>query len=475
MIFTSVEYILFFLGVMVVRSLLTNFAAEKYFLLVASYLFYMSWNPRYGLLLLGTSLFDYWVGSRLGVVRHAQARRLLISLSLASNLGVLAFFKYANFFIDNAHRVLSSLGVHTSPRALDIVLPIGISFFTFQSISYTMDIYRGVLKPSRRLSDFLLFVAFFPQLIAGPIVRARDLLPQITRRVRAKVVEFESGLVLFALGAAKKLVISDQISRHVDVLFAAPANYSALSLLLGVVGFGVQIYCDFSGYSDMAIGCARMMGYDFGENFRMPYASLNITEFWHRWHISLSTWLRDYLYISLGGNRHGMNRTYLNLMVTMLLGGLWHGASWTFVVWGGLHGLALVVHKLWSGFKKSRQIRWSSQFGSAIGKVTGWVLTSSIVMIGWVFFRAKSFGAAWTILKRIITWDSGGIPFLSPQIIAAIAVVALVHCAVDKDRDWSQLVVMRPAYQRVVLYASLLLGILSFGAVESAPFIYFQF
>lgn len=337
-----------------------------------------------------------------------------------------------------------------------------------------MDVYRGILKPARRLSDFLLFVAFFPQLIAGPIVRARDLLPQFAHRVRAKAVEFESGLVLFALGAVKKLVISDQISGHVDVILAAPANYSALSLLLGVIGFAVQIYCDFSGYSDMAIGCARMMGYEFGENFRMPYASLSITEFWHRWHISLSTWLRDYLYISLGGNRRGAARTYLNIMITMLLGGLWHGASWTFVVWGGLHGVALVVHKLWRAAKERYRMSLSMNV-SCVGKAAAWLLTFTVVMTGWVFFRAKSFAAAWTILKRVGTWDETGVAFLSPQIIAAIAVVAVVHCLVDKNVDWSQQIVLKPAYQRVPVYASLLLVILSLGAVESAPFIYFQF
>jgi alginate O-acetyltransferase complex protein AlgI len=471
MIFTSFEFVAFFAALLLLRSLLKNFTAEKWLLLIASWLFYASWNPPYVLLLMFTSALDYFVGRWLDRSENPAARKLLLTASLTANLGVLGFFKYTNFLLDSWHGLLAHAGFAVHPVVLNIVLPAGVSFFTFQSMSYTIDVYRRDIRACTSLRDFMLFVSFFPQLVAGPIVRAATFLPQLLQRRRAAWQDVESGLALFALGAIKKLVVSDQIAGHVDLVFTSPATFDALSLLLAALGFGVQIYCDFSGYSDMAIGCARMMGYDLGLNFRMPYSSVSITEFWRRWHISLSTWLRDYLYISLGGNRRGAARTNINLMLTMLLGGLWHGASWNFVIWGGLHGGALITHKAWRWFRGAAGREKPTRFGAAVG----WALTMTVVFVGWIFFRASGFGGATTMLGRIVTWNTGGVRTLSPQILVAVAVLAAIHLIAPKDGNWPQWIVERPMAVRIVAYTAFLMIILCFGARESAPFIYFQF
>ena len=282
MIFTSFEFLLFFAAVLLIRSRISKFTAEKWFLLISSYVFYMSWSIPCGALILFTSLVDYGIGRQLGRIEQNYRRRALLVLSLVLNLGLLGFFKYTNFLLENVSWGLSALEVHVSPAHYDILLPVGISFFTFQSMSYTIDVYRRQLQPCGSVRDFLLFVAFFPQLVAGPIVRAAHFLPQLFQRVRGSVEDIETGLALFALGAVKKVVISDHLSGHVDMIFSAPQQFDALTLLQGVLGYAVQIYCDFSGYTDMALGCARIMGFRFVENFQMPYSSVNITEFWHR-------------------------------------------------------------------------------------------------------------------------------------------------------------------------------------------------
>ena len=367
MIFTSFEYVLFFSVVLLVRHYLRNFSVEKWFLLVASYVFYMSWSIPCGFLILFTSLVDYFVGVGLGNIENQLKRKALLVVSVVANLGVLVYFKYTNFLLDNVWWGLSSLGAHPNRWHYDIILPAGISFFTFQSMTYTIETYRRKIKPCHSPRDFLLFVAFFPQLLAGPINRAVDLLPQFARRIRATAFDFEVGLSQFALGAVKKLVISDQIAPNVDLIFRSPGNFDGFTLLQGALGYALQIYCDFSGYSDMAIGSARMMGFRFMENFQMPYSSVTITEFWRRWHISLSTWLRDYLYIPLGGNRKGTPRMYINIMLTMLIGGLWHGASWNFVFWGGLHGVSLAIHKAWMAWNPLAALNTHPGFSLGLG------------------------------------------------------------------------------------------------------------
>jgi alginate O-acetyltransferase complex protein AlgI len=474
MIFTSVEFALFFLMVLLGVALLPSFRAEKRFLLIASYVFYMSWNVLCGGLLLLTSALDFYVGRWLGVTEKPSQRKFLLVASLVANLGVLVFFKYSNFLMSNAQAILGWFGWHPTLSTLHVVLPAGISFFTFQSMSYTIDVYRRELPPCKSLPDFLLFVSFFTHLIAGPIVRASKLLPQFSKRPSRTAADVETGIAYFLLGAMKKVVISDQISPHVDLIFANPAAYDAPTLLLGALGYTVQIYCDFSGYSDMAFGCARILGYWLCENFRMPYSAFSVTEFWRRWHIALSTWLRDYLYIPLGGNKKGRLFTYRNLLITMLLGGLWHGASWNFVFWGGLHGGALAAHKLWgeSGCSDWIEHRPSVRI---IWRPISWLLTISVVVVGWIFFRAQSWSAACEYLARIVTWNHDGSRFASPYILASLAVVSLTHLIVPKDFDWSADVPMRPLATRVVAYAAILFLLVCFGATDTAPFIYFQF
>src|SRR3954447_8805355 len=376
MIFTSIEYVIFFAAVLLVRSALRDFNVEKWFLLIASYVFYMSWSIPCGFLILFTSIVDYFVGVGLGRIENHRRRKLLLVLSIFANLGVLGYFKYSNFFLDNVWWSAHALGYQFPRWHYDIILPAGVSFFTFQSMTYTIETYRGRLRPCHSARDFLLFVAFFPQLLAGPINRAADLLPQFASRIRASALDFEIGLVQFGLGAVKKLVISDQIAPNIDLIFKAPGNFDGFTLLQGALGYAIQIYCDFSGYSDMAIGSARMLGFRFMENFQMPYSAVTITEFWRRWHISLSSWFRDYLYIPLGGNRSGVARTYINLMITMVLGGLWHGASWNFVFWGALHGAALAIHKAWITLDPVASLRGNALFDFA------WSLISRFFTLG---------------------------------------------------------------------------------------------
>ena len=419
MIFTSFEFIGFFVLVLVGRGFLRSVSADKWFLLFASYLFYMSWNVYFGFLVMGISFIDYFVGLGLGRLELPSKRKLLLTISIVANLGILGFFKYTNFLLDNLDASVSALGLQAHHWHYDILLPVGISFFTFQSMTYTIETYRRNINPCHSARDFLLFVAFFPQLLAGPINRAADLLPQFVRRVRATPLDFEAGLAQFAVGAVKKVVISDQIAPNIDLIFSNPGGYDGFTLLQGALGYALQIYCDFSGYSDMAIGCAHMMGFRFKENFQMPYSSINITEFWRRWHISLSSWFRDYLYIPMGGSRKGTERTYLNLMVTMLLCGLWHGASWNFVFWGGIHGASLAIHRVWKAWNplvlcNNRPVLvYIRTFSSRI-------LTLCIVLIAWIFFRAQSWSAAWTYLHRTITWADDGTRLISPYILPAL-------------------------------------------------------
>ena len=474
MIFTSFEYVALFVLILGLRLFMRSFSAEKWLLLIASYLFYMSWSIPCGFLILATSVVDYYVGIALGRMENPGKRKWLLVISIVANLGVLAFFKYSNFFLANASVGLNMLGFEVPRCHFNILLPAGISFFTFQSMTYTIETYRRNLKPCHSLRDFMLFVAFFPQLLAGPINRAKDLLPQFLQRVRANALDFERGLAQFALGAVKKLVISDQVAPNVDLIFANPGNFDGFTLLQGALGYGIQIYCDFSGYSDMAIGSARMMGFKFMENFQMPYSATSITEFWQRWHISLSSWFRDYLYIPLGGNRKGIGRTYVNLLVTMLLCGLWHGASWNFVFWGGLHGSALAIHRAWKTWNPLASFEGNTVF-KVMWTLFSRGLTLFVVLVGWVFFRAQSWTSACDYLKHMITWSHEGTRLISPQILPSLLAVVVVHLFVNKDRHWALELPDRSVPVRIVGYAVLALLLVCLGATDSAPFIYFQF
>lgn len=476
--FTSFEFLCFFLAIVVLRGCLRSFHAEKWLLLAASYCFYLTWSVSGGFLLLFISLTDYLVGRKLGQTENPIRRKRLLIVSLLINLGILGFFKYSNFLLENIWFVLSGLGVHSQRPHVDIALPPAISYFTFTSMAYVIDVYYQRISPAPSLKNYSLFVSFFPKLLAGPIMRAGDFLPQVQQRIRANAREIEAGLSYFLLGAVKKLVISDQISSSVNVIFLAPAQYDGLTLLLGVLGYAVQIYCDFSGYSDMAIGCALILGFKFPENFQMPYSSLSITEFWRRWHITLSAWFRDYVFLPMEvARRNAANATLRvcgNLTVTMLLCGLWHGASWNFVIWGGIHGASLAVHKGWTTWNPLAALTNSRVFHLTWVTLSR-LLTLSMVLLAWVFFRAQSLTDAGCYLSRMLLWKHDGIRLISPYILLALTVVFLIHLFVQKDRNWAQEIAARSIPVRITAYATLIVLLTFFGATDGAPFIYFQF
>ncbi|MCH1439820.1 MAG: MBOAT family protein, partial [Rubripirellula sp.] len=394
MLFTQFEFPIFFLCVLIAAWLCRGRKTRNAVLLIASYYFYAYWDYRFCSLLALSTVVDYCIAR--GMVRSTgtTARRVLLMTSLVVNLGVLGFFKYFNFFIDSASPALQAIGL--SGETLNIILPVGVSFYTFQTLSYTIDVYRGVLKPVNRFIDFALYVAFFPQLVAGPIVRARELLPQLATVPKFSKRRCYSGAQQMLRGLVKKVLLADRLGEAVDVVFAGPDLYSGVTIWIVVFAYAGQIYYDFSGYSDIAIGAAKMLGYRFPVNFRHPYLSGSMSEFWHRWHMTLSRWLRDYVYIGLGGSRVSQWVTYRNLMITMTLGGLWHGAAWTFVLWGIWHGFALAFER---AFKNS--------VGYKLSRPVSWFLTMSVVLAGWVLFRSDSLATATGVLQRMLSFADG--------------------------------------------------------------------
>jgi len=444
-----------------------NNRARKLFLLVASYYFYAYWDWRFcGLLLIITAV-NFLAGLGLKRTDHRGKRTALLVVSLVCSLGMLGFFKYFNFFVDSFQAMVAPLGLHV--HTLRIILPVGISFYTFQSLSYTIDVYRRQLKATDDFWDFALFVSFFPQLVAGPIVRASDFLPQLESARSLTRSRLFLGFRQFTYGLVKKVLIADHLAMVSDFVFQNMGVFDGWTTWVGVLSYTGQIYCDFSGYTDMAIGTARAMGYDFCKNFDHPYTATTVTTFWHKWHISLSTWLRDYLYIPLGGNRKGRVRTYVNQLVTMVLGGLWHGAAWTFVFWGGFHGLALAFDKRLNLHKrlKTAALPW---------RFLGWAHTMLIVVVGWVFFRSQSFQAAWTCLTKMfdVVHFNEGVHWIALQFLVCVPVLAFTH-AISVTR-WKNLLALRANrwYTPVILFALVWL-VLLFQPKEFAPFIYFQF
>jgi len=475
MTFTSLEFPLFFLVVLALNHWTRRLSTWRWVLLVASYVFYVA-SGVYGVaLLVFTSFVDYQVGRRLGLSTDAAIRKRWLFVSLATNLGALAFFKYANFGMENINAGLDLLGARL-PLPTEIILPVGISYFTFSGISYIVDVYDERLEPCRDVSEYLLYVAYFPKILAGPIVRAPDLLTEFREGSRATAADVEVGCAYFLLGAVKKLVIADQLAGHVGLIFDDPAKYDAATLLQGIIGYTVQIYCDFSGYSDMAIGCARMMGIRFPQNFLMPYSSVNITEFWRRWHVTLSTWFRDYVFLRLEfANRNAPNATVrmaCNLVLTMLLCGLWHGASWSFVFWGGLHGLSLALHRVWRALYPSRP--GTPRKGESVRILASRALTLGVVMLGWVFFRAKTWSLALIYLEGLFTWRDG-IRLGSPYILPLSTLVLVVHLLVGKERNLAEEIDKRPALVRVGAYSTAVLTLTLLVPADTVPFVYFQF
>lgn len=466
MIFTEYRFLVFFAVVFLVRWALRDLTYQKVWLLVCSYAFYAAWDWRFLSLIWISTTVDYVAGIRLGDTADATVRKKWVTLSVVTNLGILGVFKYFNFFAESLTAVLGYLGLPVSYNVVHIILPVGISFYTFQTMSYSLDIYRGRLEPTRSFLDLALFVGFFPQLVAGPIVRASAFLPQLIKKSRLQDVDFRSSLVLFLSGYFKKACVSDNIAPFVDQFFAAPDEFTAWSAWVATLLYAAQIYCDFSGYSEMAIATARMLGFELGDNFNFPYLATNIRDFWRRWHISLSSWLRDYLYISLGGSRGSELFTLRNLMITMLLGGLWHGASWNFVIWGGLHGLALIVHRLWEPV--------GTRLPRVIGAILGFGLTFWWVNLAWIFFRAPDLSEAVSISRSFVFFVDNGPGSLGAGLPWLLAVLAALHLAGYfslRSLWWRDL----PGWAFATGYGVLVALALSLIHPSAQPFIYFQF
>ena len=460
MLFTTFSFVIFLPVVLVLFYILPR-PARRYLLLAASLFFYMAWRAKFVILILGLITVDYfaalWISRRQG----AQ-RRMALMVSLAANVGMLGWFKYANFARETW---LHLLHPHATVTPLDIILPLGISFHTFQSISYVIDVYRGEQEVVTSYVDYALFVSFFPQLVAGPIVRAREFFHDFWNWRAPTGAEWQQGVATILTGFVKKLIFADQFSLVADQYFTNPAALPGLlPAWTGTIAFALQIFFDFSGYTDIAIGVALLFGFHFPENFRRPYLSASITEFWRRWHMTLSRWLRDYIYISLGGNRHGALRTYLNLLLTMLLGGLWHGASWNFVIWGGYHGVLLAIERM----------VWGRREQTGLRRIPLAILTFLLVCVGWVFFRAKTLPTAVFVLGQMFSRFPGH-SLLTPW-QWRMALFAFVVALAEEYRGLLSRLTVSPAWARTVAVIVALLAIELFSATEQTiPFVYFQF
>jgi alginate O-acetyltransferase complex protein AlgI len=499
MLFNSLHFVVFFAVVFALTALLRRrLRPRNLVLLIAGYYFYAWWDWRFLGLLWFTTLFDYICGRMLRVpglvvgqplVRSRRDRRF-VAASMIVNLSILGFFKYFNFFTQSTAVMLERLGLQPHFATLHIILPLGISFYTFQSMNYVIDVYRGELEAERSLVNFALFVSFFPHLVAGPILRATSLMPQIKRPSEIRWEKICAGFYLFMWGLFKKVVIADNIAAVADNAFNSfPTTFNHLhatanlpgggTALMGVYAFAIQIYCDFSGYTDMARGSAKILGFELMHNFNLPYFAANASDFWRRWHISLSSWLRDYLYIPLGGNRKGTVRTYVNLMITMLLGGLWHGAAWTFVLWGGYHGALLCIHHGARDWLK-RNIAPKHAITQSAWLIIRVVIFFHLVCFGWLLFRASSMEQVWVMTRAICTtavFTTSQINLqdkLLQTLIACAAILLIVQLAQAFTNE--KLVAWKlPIPLRAVAYAAVLLGVIIFGGTGGRAFIYFQF
>ena len=474
MLFNSYTFIVFFGVVLLLHSLPFSWRLRKFNLLIASYLFYAAWSPPFVILIWISTLIDWLAGLALHRTENPAKRRFFLGISLAANLGLLGFFKYGIFLTENFSHFLRFIGIHYQPALSEIVLPVGISFYTFQTLSYTFDIYKRKAAPWQSFLDYALYVTFFPQLVAGPIVRSVDFLPQCLEPRRASRRQMTWGLSLVVLGLFEKVVVADGLLAPIsEKIYSAPRAFGFADAWSGTLAFSGQIFCDFAGYSTCAIGAALCLGFAIQDNFRFPYAAIGFSDFWTRWHVSLSSWLRDYLYISLGGNRKGAVRTYVNLMLTMLLGGLWHGAAWTFVVWGGLHGLYLIGerglktllggHTVWTV--------WPMRVALAL-------LTYLLVCITWVFFRARSFSGAFAILRGMAgAGDPSDGPVLKPTEVLMVSGLTLLMLGIHwclRNSSVEEIASKMPWWLRATVLAACLFAIATMTG-DSRAFIYFQF
>ena len=474
MIFNSLTFVVFFAVVLTAYWTMRSWGSRKNLLLVASYLFYAAWNPPFVLLLVLSTFIDYVAGARMAAATRPAARKAWLAFSLTANLGMLGYFKYGTFMLENFQALLALAGITYVPPQMAIVLPVGISFYTFQTLSYSLDIYRGQLSPVRSFRDFALYVTFFPQLVAGPIVRAVDFLPQMVTAPRAQPGRLAWGLFLMTLGMFQKVVLADTLlAGAADQVFGHRGPLAGLDAWTGVFAFSGQIFFDFAGYSTCAIGAALCLGFSLGDNFRFPYAAVGFSDFWRRWHLSLSTFLRDYLYIPLGGNRGGAARMVINLVIVMLLGGLWHGAAWTFVVWGLIHGVCLVIERgLRAVFKDAA---WTRTLGVQI--LLG-LATYVVVCITWIFFRAQDFGTALGLLAAM----TGNLPIAGEAILSTrvILQVALVTAGLLGAHWLLRHTTLETVVARTPRWAltgawSLMLFTLILTQGNGNAFIYFQF
>ncbi len=477
LLFTSGLFLFLFLGFTFFYMFMRNKVTLRVvYVTLFSLYFYYKTSGLFFLLLIAVAASDFTIGHFIAKSDSRKKKQWLVALSVCLNLGLLGYLKYTNFLIGIINDFVSD-----PLEFKNIFLPIGISFFTFQSMSYIIDIYRGRIQPLGRWIDYLFYLSFFPQLVAGPIVRARDFIPQIHRRpITVSRLQFGEGIFLILCGLFKKAIISDFISLNfVDRIFDNPLLYSGFENLMGVLGYALQIYCDFSGYSDMAIGIALLLGFRFNANFDSPYKSASITEFWRRWHISLSSWLKDYLYISLGGNRKGKVRTYINLILTMLIGGLWHGAAWRFVIWGGIHGGALAVHK-WSMGRFPSVFRQTGAEMTRPRRIWGIMVTFAIVCASWVFFRAPSMEVAGQVYSQIFTAFHPEIffDFMAGYkwVVLLMAIGFLLHFSSGKlERRAMRFVQRAPIFSYALMLTAMIWFIVQMRSGDVQPFIYFQF
>lgn len=473
MLFNSWEFVVFFIAVFTLYWLLNKkLKIQNLLLLVASYVFYGWWDWRFLFLLFLNSLVNYILGKYIFTAKDEKKKKKLLYAALIFNLGLLGFFKYFNFFIDSFITLSNAAGIKTSEFTLNIILPVGISFYTFQALSYIIDIHRGKIKPVTDPISFFTFKAFFPQLVAGPIERASNLLLQIDIPRKFNVSWFKSGIFQVAVGFFRKIVVADSLAIYVDRVYGAPEIYDSNTLILATVLYAFQIYFDFSGYSDIAIGSAKMMGFRFEQNFNLPYFSKSLTEFWRKWHMSLSYWLRDYLYISLGGNRHGKLITYRNLMLTMLLGGLWHGSSWNFVIWGAIHGIFLAGEK-WIMSHNLTLFRYKGI------KALGYIYTFTVVCFAWIFFRAQTFETAEIVISKIFNYRFSSIFIGDINVFINMAVMLCIGLMIDlilrvrnvhlevAAENWST--------GKLAFVTSIFIILLCMFFSSSNNFIYFQF
>jgi alginate O-acetyltransferase complex protein AlgI len=494
MLFNSLDFLIFFPAVVLAHFLLPD-RFRWVLLLVASYFFYMYWKPEYAILIFGSTVIDFYLSKKMYELPERRARLPYLLVSLGVNLGLLFFFKYFNFFNGEAAGLAAAMGVDYAVPALNVLLPVGISFYTFQTLSYSIDVYYGHLKPEPHFGKFALFVSFFPQLVAGPIERASRFLPQLQRETRWDYPRVVSGLKQMTWGFFKKVVIADRLSLYVDTVYSSPGDYQGLPLILATYFFAFQIYADFSGYSDIAIGAARVLGYDLMENFRRPYFARSISEFWKRWHISLSTWFRDYLYIPLGGNRVGRLRWYLNLFTVFVVSGAWHGANWTFMVWGALHGGYLVAAILTEGLRERIGKTVTVAGRPVFGRWWEVFVVFHLSLLAWIFFRAASVSDAFLVMERswidlgtqlsaVMSLDAryldallvGGVGVSRFDFVASLLLVVFLYAAeLVIEQGWHETKLGKRPVARMIWYDLLVMACLLLGVFGQTQFIYFQF